>query len=75
MTDHHFLATREPYHGRVIDGPFEGEVIGSDVPYFVGRYSQRLYALYTGWDAGVEVCQVVYKWLPSYRAWAWWQKS
>ena len=61
------------YAGRVIDGPFEGEWIESDDGYFVGQYTQRVYALYTGWPAGMEVNRALYKWLPSYRAWAWLQ--
>jgi hypothetical protein len=74
MTSEHMKRIRdEPYYGRVIDGPFEGEWIGSDTPHFVGHFQQQLYALYTGWDAGIEVSHVIYRWLPGYRAWAWWQ--
>ena len=66
---------REPFYGRVIDGPFEGEWIGSDSPYFVGHFQQPTYVLNTGLHAGIEIDRVVYKWIPTYRAWAWWQRS
>jgi len=65
---------REPYYGRVLDGPFEGEWIENDSPHFVGHYQHRTIALYTGSFSGVEVNYVIYKWLPTYRAWAWWQR-
>lgn len=66
---------REPFYGRVLDGPFEGEWIESDSPHFVGHFQQPMRALYTGLSAGFEIDRVIYKWLPSYRAWAWWQRS
>lgn len=66
---------RKNFYGRVIDGPFEGEWIESDDPYFVGHFQRQMIALYTGLDAGIEIDKVIYKWLPSYRAWAWWQRS
>jgi hypothetical protein len=69
------LKRRLPFYGRVIDGPFEGEFIESDDPYFVGHFHMPLFALYTGLPAGVELDRVFYKWLPTYRAWAWWQRS
>lgn len=69
MQKHH----DEPFYGRVLDGPLEGEWIGSDSPHFVGHYRRPVLALYTGWPAGIEIDRVIYKWLPSYRAWAWWQ--
>lgn len=73
MTSQFTKKYREPFYGRVIDGPFEGEMIESDSPHFVGHYQHRLCALYTGLDAGFEITHVIYKWLPTYRAWAWWQ--
>lgn len=66
---------REPYYGRVLDGPFEGEWIESDSPYFVGHFQLPVSALYTGLSAGFEIDRVIYKWLPTYRAWAWLQRS
>lgn len=66
---------REPFYGRVLDGPFEGEWIESDSPHFVGHFQKRVYALYTGLDAEIEINRVLYKWLPSYRAWAWLQPT
>lgn len=62
-----------PFYGRVIDGPFEGEWIESETSHFVGHFQQQVRALYTGLDAGVEITHVIYKWLPTYRAWVWWQ--
>lgn len=66
---------RKMFSGRVLDGPFEGEFIEHDSPYFAGHYTRPISALYTGLSAGFEIDHAVYKWLPSYRAWAWWQKS
>lgn len=66
---------RKHFAGRVIDGPFEGDWIECDDSYFVGQVTQPVYALYTGWPTGAEVNRVIYKWLPSYRAWAWLQPS
>jgi hypothetical protein len=62
---------RKYFAGRVIDGPFEGEWIECDDAYFVGQFSQPVHALYTGLPAGMEIDRVLYKWLPSYRAWVW----
>lgn len=69
------LKYRKPFYGRVLDGPFEGEWIEHDTPHFAGRYQRPNYALYTGSFAGFEIDQVIYKWLPSYRAWAWLQRG
>lgn len=75
MTSEFTKKYREPFYGRVLDGPLEGEWVESDSPHFVGHFQLRVRALYTGWDAGVVIDHVIYKWLPSYRAWAWWQRS
>lgn len=75
MTDFFTKPDHKNFAGRVIDGPFEGEWIESDSPYFGGQFSRKTYSLYTGWPAGIEIDRVIYKWLPGYRAWAWWQRS
>jgi len=69
------LKRRANYYGRVLDGPLEGEMVGAFDPYFVGDFSRPVTALYTGLPAGDEIGRAYYKWLPSYRAWAWWQKG
>ncbi len=67
---------RLPYYGRVLDGPFEGEWIESDSPHFVGHFHRRIAFSYSpSAEASFEIDCVIYKWLPSYRAWAWWQRS
>lgn len=69
----------EPYYGRVIDGPFEGAWIGSDSPHFVGHFKRRIdgYSIESNIipSCGFEIDRVIYKWLPTYRAWAWWQPT
>lgn len=76
MTSEFMREYRGPYYGRVIDGPFEGQYIESDSPHFVGHFQQPTVALWTvEASVVVEIDRVVYKWLHTYRAWAWWQRS
>jgi hypothetical protein len=74
----HFKPQRTKlFCGRVIDGPFEGDWIENDSPYCEGQFCRRLpdAPAYSG-DlprASIEIDRVIYKWLSSYRAWAWMQ--
>jgi hypothetical protein len=68
------LSKRKEFSGRVLDGPFEGDWIEEDSPYFEGTYTratpvQQYSAMLA--NVAVEIDRVFYKWLPSYRAWAW----
>ena len=71
MTDLFYRPHHKPFSGRVIDGPFEGEWIESESPFFMGEYQEPLFALYTGWPAGLQLNRALYKWIMGYRAWAW----
>jgi hypothetical protein len=63
--------------GRVLDGPFEGDWIEEDEPYFVGHLQQQLGAV-TSYGADIppvefEIDRAYYQWLHGYGAWAWMQ--
>lgn len=73
MTSQFTKEYRGPFYGRVIDGPFEGEWIESDSPHFVCHFQRRLTGYSIETNVGVDITHVIYKWLPTYRAWAWWQ--
>lgn len=73
---HHKSPHRKAYAGRVLDGPFEGDWIEGDEPYFQGTFTRRLRPVTTyGGEqlASAEACldQCYYRWLDGYRAWAW----
>lgn len=72
----HFKHRKKLYCGRVIDGPFEGDWIEEDAPYFLGQVVEptRSYS-YSLPSNGAEVKQYIYKWTSSYRAWVWVQSG
>jgi hypothetical protein len=60
--------------GPVIDGPFAGDWIDHDSPFYEGYFQQQLthVASYgTALPSAVEIDRCFYKWLHGYRAWAW----
>jgi hypothetical protein len=67
-----YRALRKHYSGRVLDGPFEGDWIAEDVPYFQGAYQQSVQPVQQ-YDPmhEIEAPIVYYKWLHGYGAWAW----
>lgn len=69
------LSHKKEYAGRVLDGPFEGDWIEEDEPYFQGTFTRRIgpvmaYSAELA-SAGMCVDRCCYLWLHGYRAWAW----
>lgn len=65
------------YSGPVIDGPFEGDWISNDVELVQVMAPVRNAAVYGVHDgrSSYRIEHVYYKWIRSYRAWAWWQHA
>jgi hypothetical protein len=67
------------YVGRVIDGPLEGRWVESDEPWFQSLYKSPVPL--EVWEnksiptLGGFIHYVYYRWMPSYRAWAWIQPN
>lgn len=75
---HHFKnrQTKSFYAGRVIDGPFEGDWIESD-ELFIMKYIGPPPVTAAPWEGNAKtlfIDRVYYKFLRSYRAWAWVQQ-
>lgn len=76
MTPIFRMSSKQRFYGRVIDGPFEGQSIENDEPFFEAIFVSRIpgVAAYTGHEipsASIQTDRVLYKWLHGYRAWAW----
>lgn len=78
MHSQRFQRTRALYAGRVYDGPFEGDHIEGDEPYYVGMFTRAIIPTPIGDPmphSTVYADRVFYRWSRDIRAWVWIQKS
>jgi hypothetical protein len=79
MTCHTPVSRTEPYAGRILDGPHAGDWLESYSHHEILIWKDNFIPVrpfpvrpfYELFPSVIEVHQIYYRWLPSYRAWAW----